>query len=79
MGAYMKLVNAESAADVQDCIEDQARQAYSLSQLLVTYYAENGGERSTMSNEIMAGLMENISERLQIIRDANEMGGTHGR
>lgn len=79
MGTYIKLVNAESAVDVQNCIEDQARQAYSLSEFLVTYYAEDDGERSTMSNEIMAGLMENISERLQIIRDANEMGGTHGR
>lgn len=79
MGAYIKLVNAESAVDVQNCIEDQARQAYSLSEFLVTYYNDGGGERSTMSDEIMAGLLENISERLQIIRDANEMGGTHGR
>lgn len=78
MGAYIKLDGVESAVDIQDCIEAQARQAYSLSEFLVTYYSDGGGERSTMSDEIMAGLMENISERLQVIRDANEMGGSHG-
>ncbi len=79
MGAYIKLANAESAVDVQNCIEDQARQAYSLSEFLVTYYNDGSGERSTMSDEIMAGLLENISERLQIIRDANEMRGSCSR
>lgn len=77
MGAYIKLDGVERAVDIQDCIEAQARQAYSLSEFLVTYYNDGGGERSTMSDEVMAGLLENISERLQIIRDANEMRGSH--
>ncbi|WP_280569752.1 hypothetical protein [Chromohalobacter sp. 296-RDG] len=53
-----------------DRLDAHARQAWALSELLIDHF---GGqeEHNVMSDEIMSGLMENISEHLKKIQEIN--------
>ncbi|WP_275289326.1 hypothetical protein [Halomonas elongata] len=53
-----------------DHIDTHARQAWALAELLVDHF---GGqeEHNLLSDEIMCGLMENISDHLKRIQDIN--------
>lgn len=53
-----------------DHIDEHARMAYALAELLVDHF---GGQEdhNVLSDEIMSGLMENLSHHLSRIREIN--------
>lgn len=54
--------------DNHDLIDEHARQAWSVAELLINHY---GDEHDTLSDEIMLGLLEGISSHLGRIREIN--------
>ncbi|ERS81720.1 hypothetical protein [Halomonas sp. PBN3] len=56
---------------IKDRIDDHTRQAWALSEFLLAYYNDAEEDRSTMSNEVMSGLMENMADHLRAIRELN--------
>ncbi|WP_075882074.1 hypothetical protein [Vreelandella massiliensis] len=62
--------NTQDQVNLTDRIEDQARQAWALSEFLLAYHNDTAdGARCAMSNEIVSGLLENLCERLETIRE----------
>lgn len=57
--------NVTSIFTAPDHIDEHARQAWALAELLVVHYTE---DHSVMSDDIMSCLMENISSHLEEIR-----------
>lgn len=77
MTAQNHLAPGESVFKDQDRIEDQARQAWALSEFLLAYHNDQAaGEGLMMSTEIVCGLLENLCDRLEAIREINDPGST---
>jgi len=60
------------AVVVRDRIDEHTRQAWALSEFLLAYYNDSVEGRSTMSDEVMSGVAENLAGHLRIIRELNE-------
>ncbi len=60
--------NATSVFTAPDRIDEHARQAWALAELLIDHYCGQE-DHNILSDEIMGGLMENISGHLNAIRE----------
>jgi len=60
---------------LRDRIDDHSRQAWALSEFLLAYYNDSTEGRSTMSDEVMSGVAENLAGHLRAIRELNEGQG----
>lgn len=63
-----KIASHPPIRDNHDVIDEHARQAWSVAELLIEHFS---GERDTLSDEVMTCLMEDISSHLARIRDIN--------
>lgn len=59
-----------SVFTASDHIDTHARMAHSLVELLVDHYCSQE-DHNVLSDEIMSGLMENLSHHLERIREIN--------